>query len=286
MTDLQLFVRLRTLTVIAGLLVYAAATPAYAQSSAPASDSIIIRGGGLIADFNSGIRLDVSGGQLGTDISFENDLGFSRTTASWFIDGSWHIGGRHHLYVNFVDTKRDATKTGISQPITVGDTTFQIGATVQAFVDNNYLSIDYGFGLTKNPKAEFVFTIGISSVKVHTGFGLAAAGTLAGNSVSRSLEKNAEDRSIFPVPGLQFTSRVHPHVTLIGYVRFIQATLGGIKQGSADGRFGADFPLSNHVGFGAAYYFNRVKEEGTRNSFEGKLRYRFSGPQVWGMVHF
>ena len=283
MTDQQLFVRIRTLTVIAGLLVYAGATSAYAQSAPP--DSIIIRGGGLIADFNSGIRLDVSGGQLGTDISFENDLGFTKTTGSWFIDGSWHIGGRHHLYVNFIDTKRDATKAGISQPITIGDTTFQIGATMQAFVDNNYLSIDYGFGLTKNPKAEFVFTIGISSVRVHTGFGLAAAST-TGGSVSRSLEKDAEDRSIFPVPGLQFSSRVHPHVNLQGYVRFIQATLGGIKQGSADGRFGADFPLSNHVGFGAAYYFNRVKEEGSRNSFTGKLRYRFSGPQLYGEIHF
>jgi hypothetical protein len=69
-------------------------------------------------------------------------------------------------------------------------------------------------------------------------------------------------------------------------VRFIQATLGGVKQGSTDGRFGADFPLSNHLGFGAAYYFNRVKQEGSRDSFTGKLRYRFSGPQVYGMVHF
>jgi hypothetical protein len=285
MTDQQLFVRIRTLTVIAGLLIYAAATPAYAQSSAPAADAIVIRGGGLIADFNSGIRLDVSGGQLGTDISFENDLGFTKTTGSWFIDGSWHIGGRHYLYATFVDTRRDSTKTGISEPITIGDTTFQVGATVQAFVDNSYLSIDYGFGLTKNPKAEFVFTIGLSSVKVHTGFGLEATAT-TGGSVSRSLAKDAHDRSIFPSPGVQFTSRVHPHVILQGYVRYIQATLGGVKQGSTDGRFGADFPLSSHVGFGAAYYFNRVKQEGSRDTFTGKLRYRFSGPQLYGLVHF
>jgi hypothetical protein len=284
MTEQYRFIRVRALIVLAALLVCAGATSAYAQS-APELPEIVIRGGGLIADYNSGIRLDVSGGNRGTDISFENDLGFTKTTGSWFIDGSWHIGGRHHLYFNFVDTKRDATKTGISQPITIGDTTFQIGATVQAFVDNNYLSIDYGFGLTKNPKAEFVFTIGISSVKVHTGFGLAATAT-SGQSVSRSLEKDAEDRSIFPVPGLQFRSAVHPHVILTGYVRFIQATLGGVKQGSADGNFGADFPLSNHLGFGAAYYFNRVKQEGSRNTFDGKLRYRFSGPQLYGLVHF
>jgi len=286
MTYQHISVRLRALIAVAtGLFICAGASTAAAQSSTHEPDSIVIRGGGLIADFNSGVRLDVSGGQRGTDISFENDLGFTNTTASWFIDGSWHISGRHHLYVNFVDTKRDATKAGISQPITVGDTTFQIGATVQAFVDNNYLSIDYGFGLTKNPKAEFVFTIGISSVKVHTGFGLQATAT-TGQSISRNLEKNAEDRSIFPVPGVQFTSKLHPKVNLTGDVRFIQATLGGIKQGSADGRFGADFPLSNHVGFGAAYYFNRVKQEGSRDTFTGKLRYRFSGPQLYGLVHF
>jgi len=274
--------RIAILTVY--LFVCAIAVPAFAQSSAPPSDSFVIRGGGLIADFNSGLRIDHNGGQ-GTDISLENDLGFTKNTALYFIDASWHIRGRHHLYFNFTDTKRDTTKAGISQPITIGDQTFQIGATVQAFVDNNYLSIDYGFGLTKNPKAEFVFTIGISSVKVHTGAGLQAQ-TTTGGSVSRSLTSDSEDRSIFPVPGVQFRSVVNPHVTLQGYVRFIQATLGGIKQGSADGRFGADFPLNGHLGFGAAYYFNRVKEEGSKDTFNGKLRYRFSGPQLYGLVHF
>jgi len=286
MTYQHMSLRIRALIAIAtGLLVCAGATTAAAQTSTAEPDSIVIRGGGLIADFNSGIRLDVTGGQRGTDISFENDLGFTKTTGSWFIDGSWHIGGRHHLYASFIDTKRDATKAGISQPITIGDKTFQVGATLQAFVDNNYLTFDYGFGLTKNPKAKFVFTIGIASVKVHTGFGLVATAT-SGKSVSRDLEKDAQDRSIFPVPGLQFSSRVHPHVNLTGYVRFIQATLGGVKQGSTDGRFGADFPLSNHLGFGATYYFNRVKQEGSRDTFTGKLRYRFSGPQLYGLVHF
>lgn len=280
MTHQHIFVRTAATAVFAaGLLMLAGATPAAAQG-----DSIVIRGGGLIADFNSGLRLDRSDGQ-GTDISLEKDLGFTKTTGSWFLDGSWHISGRHHLYVSFIDTKRDSTKAGITEPITIGDQTFQIGATVQAFVDNNYFTVDYGFGLTKNPKAEFVFTIGLASVKVHAGAGLQVA-TTTGGSVSRSLTTDSEDRSIFPVPGLQFSSKVNPHVTLIGYVRFIQATLGGIKQGSADGRFGADFPLSNHVGFGAAYYFNRVKEEGTKDTFTGKLRYRFSGPQLYGMVHF
>jgi hypothetical protein len=280
-SDEHSFIRVRLLAAVC-LFIWAASAPALAQDK---TDSLIIRGGGLIADFNSGVRLDLSGGQLGTDVSFENDLGFTRTTGSWFLDGSWHIGGRHHVYVSFVDTKRDATKTGISEPITIAGTTFQVGATIQAFVDNNYLAIDYGFGLTKNPKAEFVVTIGISAVKVHTGAGLEAQ-TTTGGSVSRSLTTDAEDRSIFPVPGVQFMSRLSPHVHLEGYVRFIQATLGGIKQGSADGRFGVDFPFSDHLGFGSAYYFNRVKQEGSRDTLNGKLRYRFSGPEIYGLIHF
>jgi len=284
MTHQHIFVRIRVFAALAGLSVFAAATTAFAQSTATESDSFVVRGGGLVALFNSGLRLDGTSGQ-GTDISFERDLGFTKTTTSWFFDGSWHISGRHHLYFSFIDTKRDAAKAGISQPITIGNTTFQIGANIQAFIDNNYLSFDYWFGLTKNPKAEFVFTIGISSVKVHTGVGLQVA-TTTGGSISRSLTSDAEDRSIFPVPGLQFKSRVSPHVSLIGNIRYIQATLEGIKQGSVDGRFGADFPLSSHVGLGAAYYFNRVKEEGSKDTFSGKLRYRFNGPQFYGLVHF
>ncbi len=256
------------------------AVPAHAQGP----DSIVIRGGGLIADFNSGVRLDVTG-QTGTTVSFENDLGFTKNTGAWFIDGAWHIKGRQHLYASFVDTKRDSTKAGISQPITIAGTTFQVGATIQAFVDNNYLSLDYGLALTKNPKAEIVATIGLSSVKVHTGVGIAAQTTLGGG-ISRSLTTDAQDRSIFPVPGVQFESRLHPRVRITGYTRFIRATLGGVTQSSLDGRAGVEFPLASRVGFGATYYFNHVMEEGSKGTLNGKLTYTFHGPQFYGLVHF
>ncbi len=262
-------------------LLLGGATRVFAQEKL---DSLVIRGGGLVADFSSNLRLDANNG-LGTDISFENDLGFTRWRTSWFVDGEWRIKGRHRLYGSFVDLKRDATKAGISQPITIGGTTFQIGANVQAFIDTSYLAFDYGLALLNKPDAEIVATIGISSVKVHTGVGLELQAT-TGASVSRSLTSNAQDTVIFPVPGVQFAFRPHKVVEFTGYTRFIKATLEGVTESSWDGRFGLELALAHHVGFGGAYYWNRVVEKGSRESFTGELHYRFNGPQFYARVHF
>ena len=181
--------------------------------------------------------------------------------------------------------KRDATKAGISKPITIGDTTFQIGANIQAFIDTSYLAFDYGLALLNKPDAEIVATIGISSVKVHTGAGLELQAT-TGGSVSRSLSSNAQDTVIFPVPGVQFAFKPHKAVEFTGYTRFIKATLEGVTESSWDGRFGVELPLGRYVGFGGAHYWNRVIEKGSRDTFTGELHYRFSGPQIYFLAHF
>jgi hypothetical protein len=281
--------RLHRLLSAVALLLAAAAT-ASAQTAGSGSSTVhvpsfIVRAGGLIADFNSDLRLDLTSGATGTTVSFENDLGFTRNTGTWFVDGQWRMTPRHRFYFNYVGVNRDSVKTGLSRPLTIGDQTFQIGATVAAFVDTSYLSFDYGFALVKNQKADIVATIGMSSVKVHTGAGLEAQAT-SGQTVSRSLSTDAEDRSIFPVPGVQFSFKLHQYVAITGYTRFIKATLGGIKESSTDGRVGIEFPLSNHVGGGVAYYFNHVMEEGSNDTFTGKLRYTFRGPQLYGLIHF
>jgi hypothetical protein len=260
-----------------------AQTPAGAGSSS-AFPSFIVRSGGLVADFGSNIRLDRDNG-TGTDVNFEDDLGFTKTRAVWFIDGQWRMTDRHRLYTSFVEINRDATKSNLSRPITIGDTTFQVGSTIQAFIDNSYFALDYGFALVKNQKADVVATIGISTVKVHTGFGLQLQ-TSTGGSISRSLSNDAEDRVIFPVPGVQFAFKAGRHVDITGYTRFIKATLEGITESSWDGRVGAELPLGHHLGFGAAYYWNRVSEEGSRDTFKGKLNYNFGGPQIYGLAHF
>ena len=64
-------VRVKALVVACVVATLSSATGALAQTP----DSLVIRGGGLVADFNSNVRLDVTNTQVGTTISLENDLG-------------------------------------------------------------------------------------------------------------------------------------------------------------------------------------------------------------------
>ena len=264
------------------LLVGINAAPAAAQGG---PDSFVVRGGGLVTDFNSGLRVDLTDTQHGTTINLENDLGFAKHTGTWFIDGQWRMTDRHRLLGSYVGVSRDTTKSGISQPITIRDKTYQIGANVQAFVDTSYLSFDYGFAFVKKPTFDLLGTIGLTTIKVHTGAGLAVQ-TTGGANVSRSLDNDSKMTTAFPVPGVHITARLNPRFAITGYTRFIKATLEGITESSSDGRAGVEVRIVPHVGAGFAYYYNRVTEEGSRGTFEGKLKYTFHGPQFYGLVGF
>jgi hypothetical protein len=257
-------------------------SPVAAQDPWPSVD---IRGGALVADFLSDVRVDGSVGNLGTSVDLEDDLGFASHASSVFVDGVWRISRRNQLHVEYEGARRDVSKATPTKSFTWGDTTFSANAQVDSFLDTFYISGDYAFAFLANPTVEFGASIGLTFIKIHAGIGLSAQGS-GGTSVSRDLRETSELTVPVPLPGVFFNARPHPRVTITGSARVIKASIGDYTASLIEAKGGAEVMLARPLGVGGSYYFNRAIIERKASRTNARVDYRFNGPQIYAVLSF
>ncbi len=247
-------------------------------------DRVVLRTGGLLTNFGSDIRVDPEVGPNGTAVDLENDLGFNSSARTIVAEAIWRVNPRHQVRANFFTANRDVARVLIDRTITVRDTTFDVNAQLDAFLDTSYLSVDYGYVFVMKPRAEFGATIGLTAMRFHLGIG--ASGSAGSQSVSRNLTEDAEFTAPVPLPGLFANLRPHPRVTINGTLRFIKAKIGSIDGNMSEARAGVDVLLTRRFGVGAAYYFNHAAIGRNGKLFDGRVVYGFNGPQLNAVLVF
>ena len=255
---------------------------AFAQESWPRVD---LRGGALVADLSSDIRIDTTIGNIGTSINLENALGFDTNSTTYFADGTWRISRRNQLQVDFEYIKRDVSREFLNRPITFHDTTFNANASIDAFFDSYYFSVYYGFAFVANPSVEIGASIGATVVRLHSGIGL-SAGVGGSEDVSRDLAEDARFDVPVPLPGFFVNIRPHRRVTIRGSTRGLKATVNNISASLVEAKGGVDVKLAGPVGVGGGYYYNRVRAERDGSRTDGRIVYAFHGPQVYVVLGF
>src|SRR5262249_14983084 len=142
-----------------------------------------------------------------------------------------------------------------------------------------------GFAFVANPKVELGASIGLTLLKLNTGIGLSAQAT-GKESVSRDLTDRSEFTVPIPLPGVFLRIRPHPRVTLGGSGRVIKATIGDYTASMWEAKAGVDVMLTGVLGVGGAYYYNHSDVERKGTLTDGRVKYAFNGPQVYGVLSF
>ena len=84
--------------IAAGVMSLAlAAAPGYAQSSGDVPDRFRVELGGFRVGSHTDLRLN-SGSGGGTEVDFESELALPETSMSFYAEGYWRLGRRHHLF--------------------------------------------------------------------------------------------------------------------------------------------------------------------------------------------
>lgn len=257
-------------------------TPARELSPWP---KVTIRSGALLADVSSDVRIDGTAGSTGTNIDFQDDLGFSNSATAFFIEGVWRLSHRNRLLVTYERVKRDSNRALVERTITFGDTTFTAGGQIDAFFDTFYLAADYGYAFVANPTLEVGVSIGVTFLRIETGIGLDLSGD-AGESVSRDLADNTQFDVPVPLPGFFLGYRPHPRWTIISGVRFIKATIGDYTGSFLEAEAGGEFKIGGGFGAGLTYYFNKAVVDRENSSINGRMEYTFNGPQAYVVWSF
>ncbi len=256
------------------------ATPALAQDRWPRFE---VRGGGLVAAFDTTVRLDNPFGASGTSIDFEDDLGLDGRSATWFVQGTWRLGRRHQLSVSYQDFRRELSRTILDREISFGDRTFAIGAEVGASIDARYLAADYGFAFVATPTVEFGASIGVTAVRLASGIE-ASAGVSGSASASGEIARRVDYDLPIPLPGLFLNVQMHPRVRAVASARGLKGSLDEYSAALAEARAGVEVTLARPLAIGGAYYYNRARLTRSDTRTDGEIVYRFHGPLVYGVL--
>ena len=269
--------------LVAGTLIWAAiaTTPrARAQDAFPRFE---VSGGGLVAAFDTTVRLDDVLGIEGTTVDFEDDLGLDTRSTTWFVQALWRPGRRHQLSLSYQGFARELSRTLLDREITFGGETYGVGAEVGAVVDAQYLSADYGFAFVAKPRLEVGASIGVTGVRLESGIE-AAAGVSGAGSTSRSIDRRVDYDVPLPLPGLFVNARLHPRVSLKASGKGLKGSAGDYSAALVEARAGVEVVVARPFAIGGAYYFNRVRLTRRETRTDGEIVYRFQGPMAYGVL--
>lgn len=275
----------------AALLLLLSAGQGQAQSS---SDYVAIKGmderfrldlGGFFQEFTTTIRIDSATTGLGTEVNLEDDLGLDSSQANFRADAYWRFGRHGRLDFAYTGWNRKANRV-IDRDITIGDTVYHAGATMESRLKVSLFELYYGYSFWNTPQFEAGLQLGLSALVNDAQF--EGTGTVSGGGSSTGGSFVSETRSTTaPVPaiGAHFRYTLLPGFLASARIRGVGATIDNYKGSSFQWRVALDYYPWKNVGFGAAYdYMDINVEKQADRSLE--LKYKYSGPMAYVSLVF
>lgn len=235
-------------------------------------EGVSLRLGGFHSSADTRLRVDSSNGVLGTEISLEDDLGFTKNKSLPVVDAIWRVNPRHRVELGYVRLARDAQKT-ISGEIRFGDEVFPVSANVKSTFDSDVLKLTYGWSFWREGSNELALLLGLHTTKFKV--------ALATATSARSIEEETDRTVPLPTLGMQGTWALDPQLRLTAI-----AQVFSLKYGDYDGRLvnasvAGEYRYSRNWLIGAGYATYDYNLDVTGGKAKGKFDYSFSGPMVY-----
>ncbi len=231
-----------------------------------------LRAGGFYSSADTRLRIDGSGGRLGTEISLEDDLGFTKEKTLPVIDAIWRINPRHRIELGYVRLARDAQKT-ITGQIDFGDSSFPLNANVSSTFDTDVWKLTYGWSFWREGSSELALLLGLHTTKFKV--------SLSSTSSSRTIYE-ATDRTIpLPTIGLQGTWALDPQWRLTGTVQAFSLKYGDYDGSLVNASVAGEYRFNRNWLIGAGYTTYDYNLDVTGGRAKGSFDYNFSGPVLY-----
>jgi len=119
------------------------------------------------------LQVGIRGGTAGTEIDFENDLGFTKSEFTFLANFQWRINRRSRINLNYYNIPRNATHT-LDKDITFNGKTYSVNATVNAVFNTAIYQVTYGYAILAKPNYELGLLIGTHLVQGKAGMAINA----------------------------------------------------------------------------------------------------------------
>ena len=251
--------------------------PAAAQTSSGFTDLpqvFRLDVGGFRIASETQLKYDLAG--QGQTIDFEGETGLPSNATTIWLDGTWRLGRRHQLALNYTRVNRSGGRT-LQREIHWGDQVFQVGTSVETEVGSDVVTGYYRFAVFKNDRFEVGPTIGLGYLWLSAS--LSGSVTAGGNPVA--LSRMAEISSITGDVGGYFEGWLTKRLVMRGDLLYIVIKPENAEASVTDGRLGLNFYPWAHIGFGAQFKYYKYRYDRSPLSAElgGSITYK--GGQVY-----
>jgi hypothetical protein len=242
--------------------------------------------GGLVAFFHSELTFGVKGGG-NASINGEDLLGLDSTLAVFRADAFYRPGAsrRNQIDFTYAAYERDGSAI-LSQDLTIGDTTYPIGAKIQSVLNFDLIRGTYSYAFLQNNWARIGAGLGVYAIPLRYGLNIQTEG-------GHSAVGGADTTLPLPALALRAEFQLYSKLFLTTSLDGMYLEVNDFKGSLVDLNMGLEYRARKHLGFGVGYNFLSADVEGKSSSsdypgadFVGEVTVRFSGLLVYGKLSF
>jgi len=234
--------------------------------------------GMFVPSINTSIRIDSDKG-LGTDLSLEDDLKIPSTISVFKADVYYRVKKKSQFVFSYTAMKRDRSLS-IDKDINFADTSFYINSDVHAYINTFYYGFTWKYSVWNKPGWNAGFSLGLRVLNVKAG-------------IEASLNANSykSDKSIAApalLYGLHGSGYLTPNFMARYSMEYFQLSISGIKMLILENKFSLEYYIHKNAGVGGGYQTSlySIKEVPFTDNFKGRIRFLFSGFQLFANVRF
>jgi hypothetical protein len=245
------------------------------------TDRFMISLGTFMLNTGTKVELNGSAGNLGTEIDTKKDLGL-RDADRFRVDGTWRFKERHKIRFEFFDINHGATKT-LSRDITINDTVYPTSVSVTTKLSTTVTALSYEYAFLQRDNYEITGSAGLHAIKF--GFNVSGVGSVNGQTAQARTEASSVTAPL-PVFGLRGLWQFSPKWYLDGQVQYFAIKIDKIDGRVTNAQLGVTRMFGDHFGVGAGWntFTTRVGVE--KDRFNGSLKWRYSGAQIFVTASF
>ncbi|WCT13529.1 hypothetical protein [Mucilaginibacter jinjuensis] len=228
---------------------------------------------------NTNIRVNGTNGKIGTDIDFEDDLGFNKNTSTFLGDFQWRSSSRSRFDFSYYRLDRSSSYQ-IQKDINFNGNTYNIGAQIDAYFNSNIYRLSYGYAILSKPDYEAGLLIGAHVVR----FGIGIAAT--GNNISGSASTNVGLTAPLPDFGLWGGWTMGKRWAFNAEADYLDVTIDNISGRIIAYNAAVTFRAIKNLTFAAGYTGLNFKVDVDREKLDGELKWGYNGPSVTATFTF
>jgi len=229
-------------------------------------------------DSSTSLRVDGTGGSLGTELNGEDDLGLDRHRYEPKFDVTFRAGARNRVFFDYFTLDRSDTTVLAQGPVDYGNVVLLSGDPVTAELRLRVLQLGYGYSFWHSEKLEITGILSINDTEIQS--------SVRVNTASRHIYDEQSLAGPFPTPGIDVTWVASRRFYFQGRVRYLKLDIDHLDGSLSRFDLDAFYRLRPNIAFALGYTGTRADLASSKSSNSGSFDFDAKGPELFVRVEF